>query len=486
MAITIVRRPFGNGMASEVVSLGHPKHFATNGSLIESALTSSVNRNNAWAAHVARQQSAAVPIARHRLCGSPLVMQQQPNAKRATSGAAPWPHNQLAATVGGTRTLQQPTETETSQTKLSSNAPEFQCVSGDTLVWTPTGQQRIADLVTDEGVHERVIDLVTMNGLETTSQTFKHFATQLRKITLRGGMNVRCTRGHPFLTEDGWLKADDLQGGQIVLRASALPTIIRTVPTPHLWFNKGAKRREFYVPGALTTDLAWLMGFWTAEGSATAGFKREYVLWATTIPECQQRVLSILRGWGLKAEINAHRVNVYSQVFTRWWLHLMEVKGESRARNKRVPRSILCSPFTADYLRGLFRGDGSVHIAKSGHRGRRLVVNFTSLSHELTDTVQQMVIALGLHCGYAHVESRGTKFIQWSGKAAEEVVAALRLHGNIEPQTYGVGGRSRARCWQVKSVGPTPDDWVYDFTVPGSHSFIANGMIVHDTFPKHA
>lgn len=486
MTTTIVRRPFGNGMASAVMSLGHPKRFATDGSLIESALMSSADCNNAWAAHLARQPSAAVPIARQRLGGSLLVMQQQPNAKHTTSGAAPWPHNSrnrfqttcAYALIGSGRSP------AGRNCRISCKDPAFQCVTGDTLVWTPTGQQRIADLVTQEGVHKCAVDLVTMNGVETTSETFKRFATNLRKVTLRGGMSVRCTHDHPFLTENGWVKAEDLKIGQPVLRASALPTIHRTAPTPHLWFDKGAKRTQFYAPGALTADLAWLMGFWTAEGSATAGYNRDYVLWATTIPECQQRVLSILRGWGLKAELNGRRVNVYSKAFTKWWLKLMEVVGESRAGNKRVPSRILRSPFMADYLRGLFRGDGSVHIAKSGHRGRRLVVNFTSLSHELTDTVQQMVISLGLHCGYAHVESRGTKFIQWSGKAAEEVINALRLHGDIEPQTYGVGGRSRKRCWEVKSVEPTLDDWVYDVTVPGSHSFIANGMIVHNTIPK--
>ncbi|WP_371142424.1 hypothetical protein [Burkholderia cepacia] len=93
MTTTIVRRPFGNGMASAVVSSGHPEDVATNGSLIESALMSSAERSNAWAAYVARQPSAAVPIARQRLCGSLLVMQQQPNAERTTSGAAPSPHN---------------------------------------------------------------------------------------------------------------------------------------------------------------------------------------------------------------------------------------------------------------------------------------------------------------------------------------------------------------------------------------------------------
>ena len=93
MTTTFVQRPFGNDIASAAVLLGHPKHVETNSSVIESGLKSSADRNNAWAAHVARQPSAAVPIARQRLGGSLLVMQQQPNAKHTTSGAAPWPHN---------------------------------------------------------------------------------------------------------------------------------------------------------------------------------------------------------------------------------------------------------------------------------------------------------------------------------------------------------------------------------------------------------
>lgn len=93
------------------------------------------------------------------------------------------------------------------------------CLTGDTLINTPTGQRRIADMVGETG-------RVYSYDLETKKPVVANFcncrmtfeSAEIWEVTLEDDTVIRCTYDHPVLTSNrGYVKASELTTNDIAL-----------------------------------------------------------------------------------------------------------------------------------------------------------------------------------------------------------------------------------------------------------------------------
>lgn len=205
---------------------------------------------------------------------------------------------------------------------------------------------------------------------------------------------------------------------------------------------------------------------------------------------------------------------------------------------KETPRCILNSNKTiiAAYLRGLFDSDGSVKKDR---------ISFSNCARSVVEDAQQLLYILGIHsCKSRYVDKRGDRLSQYcltvSGarnmtvfqnivgfiseikkEKLKNLIDSAQDQGQIvkvgvdlqnDLKKHGLATRGNTRTTAVlekqeKLIGPcyeqiinlcenyhlvsiksikynTFDTDVYDISVPGTHSYLANGCISHNTIVR--
>jgi tape measure domain-containing protein len=94
----------------------------------------------------------------------------------------------------------------------------FACFTGDTRVWTSNGLMRIAEIVPGDivEVYDPETGAVVMS---TVADTLVHVDHPVWHLRIYGDV-ISTTAEHPFLTPDGWRRADELRTGSAVITAT--------------------------------------------------------------------------------------------------------------------------------------------------------------------------------------------------------------------------------------------------------------------------
>jgi hypothetical protein len=94
----------------------------------------------------------------------------------------------------------------------------FACFTGDTRVWTSNGLMRIAEIVNGDivEVYDPETGTVVMS---TVADTLVHVDHPVWHLRIYGDV-ISTTAEHPFLTPDGWRRADELRAGSVVITAT--------------------------------------------------------------------------------------------------------------------------------------------------------------------------------------------------------------------------------------------------------------------------
>jgi hypothetical protein len=94
----------------------------------------------------------------------------------------------------------------------------FACFTADTRVWTSNGLMRIAEIVTGDivEVYDPETGTVVMS---TVADTLVHVDHPVWHLRIYGDV-ISTTAEHPFLTPDGWRRADELRTGSAVITAT--------------------------------------------------------------------------------------------------------------------------------------------------------------------------------------------------------------------------------------------------------------------------
>jgi phosphate starvation-inducible protein PhoH and related proteins len=370
------------------------------------------------------------------------------------------------------------------------------CIASSSLVLTSQGLLPIATLAsgTTTGNYTPVDFSVSgIDGTERASHFYDGGVSPTRRITTRLGFEIEVTPEHPLLQlqPDGttaWRRAETLQLGDFVAiqRGQAMfgqDTAIQFTYQPN-------GHRDHAKPIAVDTldeDLGYLLGLLTGDGCLT--FLNRVIL-SSADEEILAFFSRMAERFGLHVFKNGadrpyDRIIASAQLY-QLLLHLGMTNG--RAATKRVPLAVLRAPraIVVAYLQGLFDTDGTVD-RRSGYPV------FCSVSKELVDQVQVLLLNFGI------LSSKRVKWSIYQGERRRSYL--LEIAGAEADRFYSEIGfrlprkqRLRRPCAQLVEVHANHvfgaeitaieegEAHVYDLTVPGTHSFCANGFVNHNTY----
>lgn len=307
--------------------------------------------------------------------------------------------------------------------------------------------------------------------------------------TTRGSV-VRVTPDHRLWTERGWVAAADLRTPHYApSRAYTTGEELATLDAPTL----------AYGPRVLDVDDALLLGALVGDGWREPnglGFvfsDQDADAWKPMLAYASERFESREKSHAQRTSKTARvlwRTNA-SRAFRDVWLSTKD----------HVPTALWRQPVEVigAYLRGLFSTDGSITTRPSTAGGIRVGAAFTQVRKSLIDEVRLLLRVLGITSTLSidhRSDGRARNYGVFQPKAPRNLyqvhvstAAGLRrfieLVGFVEPrkqvrleEALKYAGRDLPE--RVKSVTPVGRARVFDFTVPRSESFYADGVLVHN------
>jgi hypothetical protein len=363
-------------------------------------------------------------------------------------------------------------------TPIKNQASCGSCFLGDTMIRMADGTYKRIDQI-------QVGDLLVSaegNICPVTHTMQRQVSETLIKIKIAGHFQLEATHEHPVLTENGYKPISQITPGQFV----AIP---RFLPGDGMVANIGSSRRKNAVPLSitfpfgggcdddidqvfLTHGFGRLVGLFVAEGSAS-GFDRK-VKWTLSINEYDTLGAEIVRlcssELGVNASItkcqerNTCTVSVNSSKLDRQFLEWFG-SGPSK---KSVPACFMSGnkDFLAGMLSGWIEGDRNI--------GESAVTVSPILAMQMRDVANYLgfMPAFSVHTE-EKMDNRGVFHLR-----------AWRVRLN-NPDTYkrGAAKMNDTHMWRkVNSVeeGQFYTGTVYNLEVEGDHSYIANGIGVHN------
>jgi len=368
------------------------------------------------------------------------------------------------------------------------------CVTGDTLVYTANGLHRIDELVAREVAPNVTLDTRLMDGVYGPATVpFVTGTKPVYRLTTNEGYEVRLTEDHRVLTKQrGWVAARDLNKGDKI----------------HLLDHKGGFGSE----GAETEGrvIGWLIGdghikqrdragnptayleFWGNDrglASTFAGYVMDMVPPHTTKRESPIGVINV-EARDLSRVGSTRLATVVEEGFGI--THATKIAG--------LPTKAfqMSESFQRGLLQALFTTDGHV----SGTAVKGVSVRLTSISAPLLRDVQRMLINFGI-ASRVYTERHKEREITIRERSYQahadhdlvigkdnvlqfaDVIGFLSdaktnaLHRALG--TYGKRGPYRETFFATfADLAYEGEETVYDLTEPITHSFIANGLVLHN------
>jgi ribonucleoside-diphosphate reductase alpha chain len=350
------------------------------------------------------------------------------------------------------------------------------CITGDSLIYTENGLIEARTLYY-QGQPVRV----TADGRQSSAryQEASHvFATgqkMVYRLQTKEGYHLRLTADHRVMTDRGWVEAQNLTDGDRI----------------HLLNRKGGFGT--YGGRELGLALGWLVGDGTIkEGRAALSFFGEEK--QELAPMFAETVNSLVAG--RQQNRRSYPVTV---------VEVAEGVGLTRMAKHQVPAKLLMGTeaMQRGFLQALFTADGTV----TGTPEKGLSVRLVQNNEHLLEQVQMLLLNFGIVARiyynrrpacYRHMpDSQGQLKACWCEAQHELVISQANLRrfreeigflstaktAKLEVGLAGFGKRGPYResfTARFESLTEEGVEEVYDLTEPQTHSFVANGLVVHN------
>jgi len=285
------------------------------------------------------------------------------------------------------------------------------CFGPDERIATDHGLIRAKELADRLEVGEQ-IQAKTHRGSRPFTYVFRNGIKELYEVKTRRGYHVRVTLDHKMgVLRHGELTTIPLrelqEGDEILLLLGGEernePPLMPLTTSPYRRSKMSTTLNEqVKLPAYLTPDLAYLLGFLYGDGHVMQGKK---VTWhdekgisycvENSRPDIQQRLITLTRDlFGLEAKVYpgdgaCSVITIFSRLLVEW----LQENGllKQKAAHVRVPEAIFHSPtpVIAAFIGGYFDADGC-------DRGRKGGYGFDSVSREMLEDIQQLLLAQGI------------------------------------------------------------------------------------------
>lgn len=354
------------------------------------------------------------------------------------------------------------------------------CVTGDTRVMTDRGMVQIRDLV--DKPTGLTIDLrFGTDGVGRTTDVgaFKTGTKEVFRLTTEEGYSIRLTADHRVMTSRGWVEAQHLTTSDRV----------------HITNNGGG----FGTKG--DSNLGMLAGWLAGDGTIVDGGTPRFYFYG------QDRELAVTMA-AAAGSLTGHvpTINPYepAERLSFESAALREYLGEVCSHKFRVPEVVWqgTEECQKGYLSSLFTADGCV----IGTSSKGYSVRLHSVEPNLLADVQTLLLNFGIASKiYNGRMPEGVRMLPdgkgglapYLCKESHELVVTkanlMQFHSRIGflrsdkqmklahvASGYIRGPYAERFTARVASVESCGTEDVYDLTEPTTHSFVANGLVVHN------
>jgi Fe-S cluster assembly protein SufB len=391
------------------------------------------------------------------------------------------------------------------QRLVSGVAAQYECLAGETLVWTANrGQVPIKEIEFGDRVfaYDEDAERFVIAPVKASAQTDTRL-TYAVKTTRR---SIRATDNHPMLVlrderKEGrqraryarrWVTVGEIKPGDFIAVPRSVPDFGVAAELPGI--------AGFAAPAVSSVDLMWLLGLYIGDGNlhlSTRTYRVQFAIPATDV-ELREELIRVVKDlFGLRCiEADEYRVVVNSKALTEW---MVALGFTGLSLTKRVPDWVYGLPCDQRlaFLGGWVDADGHVGPASSGS------VLLTCANEPLLNQARELAELSGLRTGGPW------SFTQPYRHAPERIQTAWRLgiSGDFERlgcrnrkrtdrfgrrsymhssnSSHGTTIRAHTSEWlgfeRVKSIEPFAVEPVYDIEVDGPHNFVAEGLVVHNS-----
>ncbi|MGM0511041.1 MAG: LAGLIDADG family homing endonuclease, partial [Thermoplasmatota archaeon] len=368
------------------------------------------------------------------------------------------------------------------------------CITGDTLISTNAGMISAEELCQDAADLDIVVDgRLSEERIKEASEVFKTGEKDVYKLKTKEGYEIRLTGNHKVMTDDGWKKVDDLEQEEKV----------------HI----GDRGVDFGEGGSLEEGL--VLGWTVGDSQIKKNEKRVTLHFYDKDTEISEKyagyVNEIIREpegngdyeVGVQ-EIKRDNPSVREQRVRSARLFEITKKYGLNGNKLQVPDRIFRSSkeLARGFLQGLFTADGGVQ----GTAEKGVSVRLSSSELKLLKDVQKLLLGFGIFSkiyeerreegeselpdgkgGTKNYKTRAQHDLVISKenlKSFREEIGFTREDKNEKLdrslESYAEGPYSERFTARVDSIEYDGYEPVYDLTEPDTHSFIADGFVVHN------
>ena len=265
-------------------------------------------------------------------------------------------------------------------------------------------------------------------------------------------------------------------------------------------------RQPVQLPECADEDICWLLGLWMAEGDYTLQSGRSghrYGRVGFSVPTTDRaypRLISLLTRYFGNYAIELRKDERYLRVNALEFALWLQANGfVSGAKEKRVPAWVFTLPtaMQAAFLAGYLDGDGCA-------KGNRL--SLKSANRALLQDVQQLALQCGVHASAIYPETieadinRTGRTKQYTAYRLDLANVALLLPHLTPNLRERLSTPKKARRHQrlrgfratrlltpemgvarIEAITPSIVAPTYDLEVAEAHSFVVNGILVHNS-----
>ncbi len=364
------------------------------------------------------------------------------------------------------------------------------CVTGDTLIYTDQGLRRADELAVDG--HEINVTSDARFGADTflpATHVFQTGTKPVYRLMTREGYELRLTGDHRVMTSRGWVEAGKLQSGDRV----------------HVLNRKGGFGRQ----GTLEEGrvLGWLVGDGTVNvvRAVLSFFGNEKQELAPAFAEMVTNIVEKpgqRRAYPVSATEVTERdeARVSSERLRDWVARY----GITEKKKHFIPSAIFAGSeaIQRGFLQALFTADGQV--SDGGEKG--CSVRLSSSHMTLLKDTQRLLLNFGIASRIYENRRLGGVRLMPDGKGGTKDYFHLPQHDlavsktNLIRFANEIGFLTEAKQTKladylsrmirgpyeepflatVQAIEPDGVESVYDLHQPDIHSFIANGLVVHN------
>ncbi len=336
--------------------------------------------------------------------------------------------------------------------------------------------------------NSNIIEVQSIKGKDIRSNiiwskvngAYSHGIKQLYEVTFTNGKRIKITKDHSLFTLQGQNKLTEA-----TIKESKRFITVEEINRPE-------------IDTKYTEDDLFFFGIWLGDGWYEAN-KIVSIATGNNISMIEFLVQYLKKkGLKLRWKRKGDR-RIYSTSMVKEMKGLGFLPG---SKNKRVPKWIFLLPKKkiAAFLKGYLMADGSIHTAGSvtwkEKKFEKISIDYSSVSRSLLEQIQILLNIFSIQSclsepyfssGYyskngqyklsiQKIQSQ-KKFINLIGiPKGKENIKVLRILKKYK----GINDR-RLSLRSVRKINKINKEEVFDFEVNGSNSFIANGILLHNS-----